>query len=266
MNINSNYSVFGCGFNRLFPSKRNTAFSGLFSRNEPKDTDMMPWGRTWGEHKASLREAAATKRMIQRETLKKSEDPSVREAAERVGENPFIDEYLTQREFDKYHEKEMAKRAAIESQLLAAAGKKQYDNLGGYIVKDKKGRIIERGKNDTWDTKYEYDIKYPVNRFGERYTMNEAVKETKPDNTYIIRVSPYSNGRLEEMFPNKSIEYVDNCTGMIKSVKLPNGESFSLPNRLINVKRTDHSRQYFSQYNDKSVLLEVFDDGNYIKK
>ena len=50
---------------------------------------------------------------------------------------------------------------------------------------------------------------------------------------------------------------------MIKSIKLPNGDNFSLGKRFIEVKQTPNSRQYFSQYDPKTIILEIFDDGTY---
>lgn len=268
MNFCTNFSVSNYGVNRASVNRsNNVSFSGLFSRRgEHKDTERTIYGTTYGEERVAREEAAATKRMIQRETLRNSDDPSVREMADKVGENPFLDEYYTQREFDKYHERVMAERAIKEAKLAAAAGNRKYDGQGNYTIADKKGRIVESGKGNAWDTRYEYDIKYHVDRFGEHYTMNEAMKESRPDGTYVIKTSPNPHaGRLEEKFENGSVEYVDNCTGKIKSVVLPDGSSFDIPNRFILVKPTGNSRQYFSQYDDKTVQLEVFNDGTYVK-
>jgi hypothetical protein len=267
MNISSNYGVANYGYNKscmtnVQKTNKNISFAGYMGH---KDTEKTPWGTTWGEERVSKQNAEATKRMIQRETLKNSKDEWVREEAKNVGKNPAWDEYLTQREFNRYHAEVMAERAIKEAKLAAAAGKKNYSDGEIYTVCDKKGRVIERGRGDQWESRYEYDIKYHVNRFGEHYTMNEAVKETRPDDTYVIKASPYSNTRLEEKFKNQSVEYVDNCTGMIKSVKLPDGSSFNLGKRLMTTKQTEESRQYFSQYNDKTPVLEVFNDGNYIQ-
>lgn len=253
MNICSNY-----GF-----SSPRVAFSGYKGH---KDTEPTPWGTTWGEARVAAEEAEATKRMIQRETLRKSDDPSVREQADFVGRNPIWDEYLTQREFNKYHDKMMALRAAEEAKLRAAAGKKNYDEGSGYDIKDSKGRVVERGFGDKWRKRYEYDITYHVNRFGEYYDMRGAVKESKPDGTYVIMASPNSRTKLEEKFKNGSVEHLDNCTtDNILSVDLPDGERFGLGQRFLKAKQTANSRQYFSQYDDKNVLLEVFDDGTYTK-
>lgn len=264
MNICSYSGMANYGYNRACKAPKKACVSfGDYKGH--KDTERTPWGTTWGEARIAAEEAEAYKRLVQRETLRKSEDPAVREAADRVGENPVWDEYLTQCEFNRYHEKVMAERAIKEAELRAAAGKKNYDAGERYDIKDEKGRVIERGRGNQWESRYEYDIKYHVNRFGEHYTMNEAVKETRPDDTYVIRTSPYSQGRLEEKFKNQSIEYVDNCTGYIKSVKLPNGLSFDLSRKLMTVKPTENSRQYFSQYNDKTPVLEVFEDGTYVR-
>ncbi len=247
--------------NREYNNSSSVPFCSIFSRG-PKDTDRTMYGTTYGEERVARQAAEAHKRLIQRETLKESPYAWVREESDNVGKNPAWDEYLTQREFDRYHAEVMAKREAEEAKLAAAAGKKNYEG-DEYTVCDRKGRVVERGRGGKWESRYEYDITYPVNRFGEYYTMKGAVKETRPDDTYVIRVSPNSAGRLEEKFKNKSIEYVDNCTGKIKSVKLPNGGTFGLSNRLMTVKQTEISRQYFSQYDDEKVLLEVFDDGSY---
>ena len=44
----------------------------------------------------------------------------------------------------------------------------------------------------------------------------------------------------------------------------PDNKMFST-NRFLNVKQTENSRQYFDQYDDKNVKLEVFNDGSYEK-
>ena len=265
MNICSNYGVANCGYNKSAnrnAQKANVSFAGYMGH---KDTEPTPWGTTWGEERVARQEAEAHKRMIQRETMKNSKDAWVREEAENVGKNPAWDEYLTQREFDRYHAEVMAKRAIEEAKLADAAGKKNYSDGEAYTVCDKKGRVIERGRGDQWESRYQYDITYNVNRFGEYYTMEGAVKESRPDDTYVIKASPNSNTRLEEKFKNQSVEYVDNCTGKIKSVKLPDGSHFNLGLRLMTTKQTENSRLYFSQYDSETPVLEVFNDGAYIK-
>lgn len=263
MNISSNYGVNYCGYQKAAQANvSKPSFCGYMGH---KDTERTMYGTTWGEERVAKQNAEAKKRMIQRETLRNSKDAWVREAADKVGENPAMDEYLTQREFDRYHAEVMAQRAIEEAKLRAAAGKKNFDAGEAYTIKDEKGRVVERGRGDQWEKRYEYDINYHVNRFGECYTMNGAVKETRPDDTYVIMASPNSHTRLEEKFKNESVEYVDNCTGKVKSVKLPDGSRFSLGLRLMTTKQTENSRLYFSQYNDKTPVLEVFNDGTYVK-
>lgn len=266
MNIRSNYSVTAPSFNVVNKagqkSNQGVSFKGYMGH---EDTERTMWGTTWGEERVARQEAEAYKRLIQRETLKNSPDAWVRDEAKNVGNDPAWDEYLTQREFNRYHAEVMAERAIKEAKLAEVAGKRNYNDDGTYTVKDKKGRVIERGTGDNWESKYEYDLRYNVNRFGEHYTMDNAVKETRSDNTYVIKASPNSNTKLEEKFKNNSVEYIDNCTGHVKSVKLPDGTKFGLSQRFMDVKQTENSRQYFSQYNDKKVILEVFDDGTYTK-
>ncbi|MCR5265729.1 MAG: hypothetical protein K6E29_03945 [Cyanobacteria bacterium RUI128] len=264
MNICSYSGVANYGYNKncKAPQKSCVSFGDYKGH---KDTERTPWGTTWGEERVSAENAAASKRAVQRDVLSRSADPEVRAHADKVGENPVLDAYLTQREFDIYHQKMMAIREAEEAKLRAAAGEKNYAAGESYDIKDEKGRVIERGTGDQWEKRYEYDINYHVNRFGEHYTMNGAVKETRPDDTYVIMASPNSRTRLEEKFKNESVEFVDNCTGKIKSIKLPDGRSFDLSRILMNVKQTENSRQYFSQYNDKTPVLEVFEDGTYVR-
>lgn len=263
MNINSCYGVnYGCMAQTNVKNASKPSFNGYMGH---KDTERTMYGTTWGEERVAKQHAEAKKRMIQRATLSESPDAWVREEAENVGKNPAWDEYLTQREFSRYHAEVMAQRAIEEAKLRAAAGKKNYDAGEAYNICDEKGRVVERGRGDQWETRYEYDIKYHVNRFGEYYTMNQAVKESRHDGTYVIKASPYSETRLEEKFKNESIEYVDNCTGKIKSVKLPDGSRFDLSKRLMKAKQTENSRQYFSQYDSETPVLEVFNDGTYVK-
>lgn len=264
MNICSNYGVVNYGYNKPANNikNKNISFAGYKGH---KDTDWTPWGTTYGEERVSAERAAAHRRAVVRDVLKNSPDKWVRDCADDVGKDPAWDESLAQREFDRYHAEFMAQRNIEAAKLKANAGIKKYNDDGTYTIADEKGRVIERGKGDEWDTKYEYDIKYPVERFGEHYTIYGAVKETRPDDTYVIKVSQNSDNIVEEKLKNKSIEYIDNCTHNVKSIGLPDGTTFAVENRFLFPKQTKDSRQYYAQYDDKTVVLEVFNDGTYSK-